>query len=182
MSRSYKHTPRCGDKKGRYSKRLANHVVRRNRCKDAFPQYAGYKKMFESWNICDYEIVGISDWFIDAIECYAAIHCDNIEVEVPQDIKEIEEYLSNYTFSATSVRPTKLKQLTEVYPMSRTILKFRGVERHPFCYSTSAFTRREDRATLGSDLSALRGLAKGAGFIQVNPLLLPLENKSDKPG
>ena len=58
MSRSYKHTPRCGDKKGRYSKRLANHVVRRNRYKDAFPQYAGYKKMFESWNICDYECVG----------------------------------------------------------------------------------------------------------------------------
>ena len=71
--------------------------------------------------------------------------------------------------------------LSEVYPMSRTILKFRGVGRHPFCYSTSAFTRREGRATLGSDLSALRGLAKGAGFIQVNPLLLPLENKSDKP-
>lgn len=23
----------------------------------------------------DYEIVGISDWFIDAIECYSEIHC-----------------------------------------------------------------------------------------------------------
>lgn len=61
----------------------------------------------------NYEIVGISDWFIDAIECYAAIHCDNIEVEVPQDIKKVEEYLSKYTFSATSVKPTKLKLLTE---------------------------------------------------------------------
>ena len=60
MSRSYKHTPRCGDKKSHYSKRLANHVVRRNRLADAFPQYAGYKKMFESWNICDYEKVGQS--------------------------------------------------------------------------------------------------------------------------
>lgn len=61
----------------------------------------------------NYEIVGISDWFIDAIECYAAIHCENIEVDVPQDIKLVEEYLSHYTFSATSVRPTNLKQLTE---------------------------------------------------------------------
>ena len=61
----------------------------------------------------NYEIVGISDWFIDAIECYAAIHCDSIEVDVPQDIKTVEEYLSQYTFSATSVKPTNLKQLTE---------------------------------------------------------------------
>ena len=29
----------------------------------------------------DYEIVGISDWYIDAIECYAAIHCSNIKVD-----------------------------------------------------------------------------------------------------
>ena len=28
----------------------------------------------------DYEIVGISEWFIDAIECYAAIHCKDIKV------------------------------------------------------------------------------------------------------
>lgn len=61
----------------------------------------------------DYEIVGVSDWFIDAIECYAAIHCENADVEVPQDISTVDEYLSQFTFSATSVRPTKLKQLTE---------------------------------------------------------------------
>lgn len=54
----------------------------------------------------DYEIVGISDWFIDAIECYAAIHCDDVEVEVPEDINKVNEYLSQFTFSATSVRPT----------------------------------------------------------------------------
>ena len=58
MSRSYKHTPRSGERKGKYSKRLANRIVRRNQYKEAFPQYSGYKKMFESWNICDFEIVG----------------------------------------------------------------------------------------------------------------------------
>ncbi len=61
----------------------------------------------------NYEIVGISDWFIDAIECYAAIHCEDIEVEVPRDIEEIDEYLSKYTFSATSTKPTNLDRLTE---------------------------------------------------------------------
>jgi DNA (cytosine-5)-methyltransferase 1 len=61
----------------------------------------------------DYEIVGISDWYVDAIECYAAIHCSNIKIDIPEDIQEIDDYLSKYTFSATSVKETKLKLLSE---------------------------------------------------------------------
>lgn len=61
----------------------------------------------------NYKIVGISEWFIDAIECYAAIHCDGVEVEMPADIKEIDDYLSRFTFSETSVRPTNIKRLTK---------------------------------------------------------------------
>lgn len=79
---------------------------------EAFAGIGAQASALERLNV-NYEIVGISDWFIDAIECYAAIHCENIEVDVPQDIKTVEEYLSRYTFSATSVKPTKLKQLTE---------------------------------------------------------------------
>ena len=29
-----------------------------------------------------YEIVGISDWYVDAIECYAAMHCGNKTVQM----------------------------------------------------------------------------------------------------
>lgn len=61
----------------------------------------------------NFEIVGISEWFIDAIECYAAIHCADVPVEVPEDIKEVDEYLSQFTFSATSTKPIRLKLLTE---------------------------------------------------------------------
>ena len=61
----------------------------------------------------DYEIVGISDWFIDAIECYAAIHCKDKKVTVPRDISEVDEYLSQFTFSADSVKPYDLKRLSE---------------------------------------------------------------------
>lgn len=71
-------------------------------------QAAALKRM----NI-NYEIVGISDWFIDAIECYAAIHCKDKKVVVPQDIKEVDEYLSSFTFSADSVKPFNIKRLTE---------------------------------------------------------------------
>ncbi len=79
---------------------------------EAFAGIGAQASALERMNI-DYEIVGISDWFIDAIECYAALHCENIEIEVPQDISEVDEYLSHYTFSATSVRPTNLKLLSE---------------------------------------------------------------------
>lgn len=79
---------------------------------EAFAGIGAQASALERMNI-DYEIVGISDWFIDAIECYAAIHCDGVDVEVPQDIRIIEDYLSKYTFSATSVKPTNLKALSE---------------------------------------------------------------------
>lgn len=79
---------------------------------EAFAGIGAQASALERINI-NYEIVGISDWFIDAIECYAAIHCDNVEVNIPQDVKAVDDYLSNFTFSKTSVVPTKLNSLTE---------------------------------------------------------------------
>lgn len=61
----------------------------------------------------NYEIVGISDWFIDAIECYATIHNNDTQVDVPIDKKEVIEYLSKFTFSADSVHPYNLAHLSE---------------------------------------------------------------------
>lgn len=61
----------------------------------------------------NFEIVGISDWFIDAIECYAAIHCTDIDVEVPESIDEIKEYLSQFTFSFDSVHPYDINRLSD---------------------------------------------------------------------
>ena len=61
----------------------------------------------------DYEIVGISDWFIDAIECYSAIHCNNIHIEAPLNRSDLLEYLSKYTFSMDSVRPYDINRLKD---------------------------------------------------------------------
>ena len=60
MSRSYKHTPRCGDRKDKRRKRIANRRVRRKKLRADLPQHAGYRKLYESWHICDYETVGLS--------------------------------------------------------------------------------------------------------------------------
>ena len=63
----------------------------------------------------NYDIVGISDWFIDAIECYAAIHHEGEEdgIDVPQTREEALKYLSDFTFSSDSVHKTDLKYLSE---------------------------------------------------------------------
>lgn len=79
---------------------------------EAFAGIGAQASALERMNI-NYEIVGISDWFIDAIECYAAIHCSGVEVDMPEDISVIDEYLSKFTFSATSVEKTNIKRLTE---------------------------------------------------------------------
>ncbi len=54
----------------------------------------------------DYEIVATSDWFINAILAYDAIHCKNKKIKVPSYDKQIE-YLNKFTFSNDSVKPCK---------------------------------------------------------------------------
>lgn len=54
MSRSYKRTPRAGDRKKAMCKRAANRRVRKQQ---AALQNNLYKKYYNSWDICDYESV-----------------------------------------------------------------------------------------------------------------------------
>lgn len=55
MSRSYKHTPYSGDTKGPDKKRIASKRVRQMiKAWDILPQGKEYKRLYESWNICDY--------------------------------------------------------------------------------------------------------------------------------
>ena len=56
MSRSYKKSNYCGDKKDKELKRLANHRVRQylKRNLDFTPGPSDFKKLFESYEICDY--------------------------------------------------------------------------------------------------------------------------------
>lgn len=55
ISRSYKKTPYCGDKKSKDLKRYANRVVRqRLKNSDDKLNYKSYRKVYESWNICDF--------------------------------------------------------------------------------------------------------------------------------
>lgn len=56
MSRSYKKSPWCGDKKGKRKKRAAWKMVREylKRHPEDVCRGGRYRKVYESWNICDY--------------------------------------------------------------------------------------------------------------------------------
>lgn len=63
----------------------------------------------------DYKIVGICDWFTDAVICYDAIHGDkNYRPELPDRDGQLE-YLSKFEFSRDSVRRTDIKRLDNEY-------------------------------------------------------------------
>lgn len=57
LSRSRKHTPRSGDKKSKFFKRYANRKIRKLPLEE-FYSHKTYKKVFCSYDICDYESVG----------------------------------------------------------------------------------------------------------------------------
>ncbi len=60
MSRSYKHVPCCKDH-NRGMKKMCNRYVRRNYL--VVPSGMAYKKLFCSWNICDYKFFKILFFF-----------------------------------------------------------------------------------------------------------------------
>lgn len=56
MSRSYKRTPICkdGNKSKKFGKRQANKKIRKTAGLSG--KSNNYKKIYESWNVCDYRI------------------------------------------------------------------------------------------------------------------------------
>ena len=78
-----------------------------------FEAFAGIGAQVSALNRlgADYEIVGISEWMVDAVICYDAIHhFGEGAMEIPP-YEEQMEYLSQYDFSRDSVRKTNLNLL-----------------------------------------------------------------------
>lgn len=80
---------------------------------EAFAGIGAQASALKRLNI-EYEIVGISEWFIEAILCYDQIQNDGLpEIELPTKEKQIE-YLKQFTFSKDSVHPIKdISKLSE---------------------------------------------------------------------
>lgn len=63
----------------------------------------------------NFEVVGISDWFTDAIICYDAIHSDKTQTPTLPDKKEIVAYLSQFQFSKDSVHSSRIESFDDDY-------------------------------------------------------------------
>ncbi len=62
----------------------------------------------------NYKVVGISEWFTDAIICYDAIHSNGKDIVVPPKLGQLN-YLNTYQFSRTSIKPGNLFGLDDQY-------------------------------------------------------------------
>lgn len=84
---------------------LAKQGKRRLKVFEAFAGIGAQATALERLNI-DFEVVGISDWFVDAIICYDALHNNNEQIVMP-DRKEQIKQLDEFQFSKDSVHPIK---------------------------------------------------------------------------
>ena len=80
---------------------------------EAFAGIGSQSSALKRINI-NYEIVGISEWFIDAILCYDQIQNNGLpEIELPS-LEEQINYLKQFTFSRDSVHPiTNIEKLPQ---------------------------------------------------------------------
>jgi DNA (cytosine-5)-methyltransferase 1 len=80
----------------------------------------------------DFEVVGISEWFINAILAYDALHCKTQDILVPSKCQQIE-YLKQFVFSKDSVNPIKniesldSKQIKELYIANKRSKNFGSI-------------------------------------------------------
>lgn len=93
-------------RRGRKSKKL--------RVFEAFAGIGAQATALERLGI-EFEIVGISDWYTDAVICYDAIHRkDNDSIRIPTKEKQLQ-YLNQFQFSRDSIKPTKIELLDNEY-------------------------------------------------------------------
>ena len=116
-----------------------------------------------------YESVGISEWTIDAVICYDAIHHPNEQAEeIPSYEKQLE-YLSQFEFSRDSARKTNLKLvepevIEKLYIANRRSKNYGSIshltgEKMPKCDLLLYSFPCQDLSTGGNGL----GMKKGSG-------------------
>ena len=101
MSRSYKKTPWCGDRKGKAKKRIANRKLRSalNRNPDLVLPIGGHRKFTETWDICDYGwLCSWASYWDQALRSYEweKMTFPGRKVEPPDKKKEYRRWLKYY--------------------------------------------------------------------------------------
>lgn len=98
MSRTYKKTPYCGDNKGKIKKRMANKKVRMFlKNFDEILKYNEYKKISESYNVCDYYWIETwESYWNRCIKNYYEWNHTGIKMDYPDKEKEYRYWYKCY--------------------------------------------------------------------------------------
>lgn len=93
MSRSYKKHPWAGDNKGKKKKRIANSKVR-NYLKnhENILKFSDFKKVHESWDICDYGWLYTWEQYWEHIKKW----CAQFKRPLPDEKEEYKYWLKTY--------------------------------------------------------------------------------------
>lgn len=145
-----------------------NKNTKKLRVFEAFAGIGAQATALERLN-ANYEIVGISEWMVDAVIFYDAIHhSDEPQIEVPTYEEQIK-YLSQFDFSRDSVRKTKLSQIEhdiieKLYIANKRSKNFGSIsqlsgERMPKCDLLIYSFPCQDLSTGGNGY----GMKKGSG-------------------
>lgn len=117
----------------------------------------------------NFEIVGISEWMVDAVICYDAIHHPNERAEEIPSYEVQLKYLNQFEFSRDSIRKTNLKLIErdiieKLYIANRRSNNYGSIsqltgERMPKCDLLIYSFPCQDLSTGGNGL----GMKKGSG-------------------
>jgi DNA (cytosine-5)-methyltransferase 1 len=140
----------------------------------------------------DFEVVGISEWMVDAVICYDAIHHFCEEAVEVLSYEEQMKYLSQFDFSRDSVRKTNLKLLEpevveQLYIANRRSKNYGSISqltgmRMPKCDLFIYSFPCQDLSTGGNG----KGMKKGSGtrsslLWEIERLLTELQTQNKLP-
>lgn len=158
---------------------------------EAFAGIGAQRTALDRLNI-DYEIVGISEWFIEALHCYCSIHENYYnEFEVPTKEEQLD-YLKKYTFSKDSINPTRLdllndKDIKKLYISNKlsknygSITEIKGSELPDFDLLVYSFPC-QDLSTGGNNGGMGRNSGTRSGLLwEIERILLELNKENRLP-
>lgn len=168
-------------------------MKRKLRVFEAFAGIGAQHSALKRANI-DYEVVGISEWFINALLAYDAIHEPNDpkEYKIPSYDEQIK-YLKQFTFSKDSVKPIKniaslsRNEIENLYLVNHRVKNFGSItELHgnqmPQCDLLVYSFPCQDLSTGGKTLGMHKGSGTRSGLLwEVQRILNELKELNRLP-
>ena len=167
--------------------------IKKLRVFEAFAGIGAQHSALDKANI-EYEIVGISEWFINALYAYDAIHSSNDnKIKLPRKKDKILEYLNNYTFSKDSVSPINdisrlsLHELENLYIANKRVNNYGSIteikgEEMPECDLLIYSFPCQDLSTGGKTLGMKKGSGTRSGLLwEIERLLKELKEINKLP-